>query len=85
MNAEKSVGAIIVAGLAILCCAGPALLAAVGSIALSVPVLAGPVAIVAVVALIGLARVWIHHRSRRANTNAVDCCALESEKRKSNP
>lgn len=83
MSAEKFVGAIIVAGLAILCCAGPALLVAVGSIALSVSVLTGSVAIVVVFALIGLAGVWIHHRSRPANTNAVDCCALEGAKRKS--
>lgn len=84
MNAEKFIGAMIVAGLAILCCAGPALLVTVGSIALSVSVLTGSVAIVAVVALIGLAGVLIHHRNRPANTNAVDCCALESAKRKSN-
>lgn len=84
MNAEKTMGAIVVAGVAILCCAGPALLAVAGSIALSVSALAGSGAIVIAVALIGLAGVWSHRRSRLAKTSNVDCCALENAKRKSN-
>jgi hypothetical protein len=85
MNTGKFIGVTFVACVAIACCAGPALLVAIGSIAVPASVLTGPVTIVAVVALIGLAGVWIHHRSRPANTNAVECCALESAKRKSNP
>lgn len=84
MSAEKSIGTIVVAGLAILCCAGPLLLAAVGSIALSVSVLTGFAAVVTVVALIGLAGVWVYRHSRSANPNTIDCCAPESAKRKSN-
>lgn len=82
-NTEKTVGAIVVAGVAILCCAGPALLAVAGSIALSVSALAGSAAIVIAVALIGLAGVWGHRRSRSAQLGNADCCALENAKRKS--
>ncbi len=84
MNAEKTMGAIVVAGVAILCCAGPALLAVAGSIALSVSTLADSAAIVIAVALIGLAGVWGYRRSRLAKSSNIDCCALESAKRKSN-
>jgi len=83
MNAEKTMGAIIVAGVAILCCAGPALLAVAGSIALSVSALAGSAAIVIAIALIGLAGVWGLRRSRLAKSSGADCCALENAKRKS--
>ncbi|MGD9837791.1 MAG: hypothetical protein AB7U74_08125 [Afipia sp.] len=54
MDAKNSIGAIVVVGLAILCCAESALVATVASIALSASVLTGPVAIVTVVVLIGL-------------------------------
>ena len=84
MNAEKTMGAIVVAGVAILCCAGPALLAVAGSIALSVSALAGSAAIVIAVALIGFAGVWSHRRSRLAKSGNAGCCALENAKRKSN-
>jgi hypothetical protein len=84
MNAEKSIAAIVVASLAALCCAGPFLLATIGALAISAPMLTGPVAIVAVIALIGLAGVWAYRRSRSTDPNAVDCCAPESAKRKSN-
>lgn len=84
MNAEKSIAAIVIAGLAVLCCAGPLLLAAIGSVAISASVLTGPLAIVAGVVGIGLVGVWAYRRSRSADPNAVDCCARESTKRKSN-
>ena len=84
MNAEKTMGALIVAGVAILCCAGPALLAVVGSIALSVSTITGSAAIVIAVALVGLAGVWGHRRRRLAKSSNVDCCAFENAKRKSN-
>ncbi|AGK57180.1 hypothetical protein HYPDE_27503 [Hyphomicrobium denitrificans 1NES1] len=84
MNAEKSIAAIVVAGLAVLCCAGPFLLATIGAVAISASALTGSVAIVAVIALIGLAGVWAYRRSRSIDPDAVDCCALESAKRKSN-
>jgi hypothetical protein len=84
VNAEKSIAAIVVASLAVLCCSGPFLLATIGAFAISAPMLTGPVAIVAVIALIGLAGVWAYRRSRSTDPNAVDCCAPESAKRKSN-
>lgn len=84
MNAEKSIVAIAVAGLAVLCCAGPLLLATIGSVAISASVLTGSLVIVAGVAGIGLVGVWAYRRRRSANSNAVDCCELESAKRKSN-
>jgi hypothetical protein len=84
MNAEKSMAAIVVAGLAVLCCAGPFLLATITAVAISASVLTRSVAIVAVIALIGLAGVWAYHRSRSTDLSAVDCCAPESAKRKSN-
>lgn len=84
MNAEKSIAAIAVAGLAVLCCAGPLLLATIGSVAISASVLTGSLAIVGGVAGIGLVGVWAYRRRRSGNQNAVDCCALESAKRKSN-
>ena len=84
MNAEKSTAAIVVAGLAVLCCAGPLLLATIGSVAISASVLTGSLVIVAGVAGIGLVGVWAYRRRRSANPNAVDCCALASAKRKSN-
>lgn len=83
MNAEKIMGAISVAGLAIFCCAGPALLAVAGSIALSVSTLVGFTAIVIAIALIGLAAVWGHHRRQLAKSSNTDCCAFESANRKS--
>lgn len=85
MNAEKSIAAIVVAGLAVLCCAGPFLLATIGAVAISASALTGSVAIVAVVALIGLAGVWAYRRSRSTDPNAADCCAPEGAKRKPNP
>ena len=84
MNAEKSIAAIVVAGLAVLCCAGPFLLATIGVVAISASALTGSVAIAAVVALIGLAGVWAYRRSRSTDPNAADCCAPESAKRESN-
>ena len=84
MSAEKSIGAIVVAGLAVLCCAGPLLLATIGSVAISASVLTGSLVIVAGVVGIGLVGVWAYRRSRSADPNAVDCCTLESAKRKSN-
>ncbi len=84
MNAEKSIAAIAAAGLAVLCCAGPLLLATIGSVAISTSVLTGSLAIVAGVVGIGLVGAWIYRRSRSSDRNAVDCCALESAKRKSN-
>ena len=87
MNAEKSIAAIVVAGLTVLCCAGPLLLATIGSVAISASVLTGSLVIVAgvaVVVVIGLVGVWAYRRHRSANPNAVDCCALESAKRESN-
>ena len=84
MNAEKSIAAIVVAGLAVLCCAGPFLLATIGALAISAAALTGSVVIVAVIALIGLAGVWAYRRSRSTGPDAVDCCAPESAKRESN-
>jgi hypothetical protein len=84
MNAEKSIAAIIVAGLAVLCCAGPLLLATIGSVAISSFVLTGSLAIVAGVVGIGLVGVWAYRRSRSADRSAVDCRARQSTKRKSN-
>jgi len=83
MNAEKSIAAIVVAGLAVLCCAGPLLLATIGSVAISASVLTGSLAIVAGVVGIGLAGVCAFRRSRSADPNPVDCFALECAKRKS--
>jgi hypothetical protein len=84
MNAEKSIAAIVVAGLAVLCCAGLFPLATIGAVAISASALTGSVTTVAVVALIGLASVWAYRRSRSTDPNALDCCAPESAKRKSN-
>lgn len=84
MNAEKSIAAVAVAGLAVLCCAGPLLLATIGSVAISASVLTGSLATVAGMAGIGLVGVWAYRRRRSATPNAVGCCALESAKRKSN-
>ncbi|EFI53030.1 hypothetical protein [Afipia sp. 1NLS2] len=84
MSAEKSIGAIVVAGLAVLCCAEPLLLATIGSVAISATVLTGSFVIVAGVVGIGLVGVWAYCRSRSADPNAVDCCTLECAKRKSN-
>jgi Zn-dependent alcohol dehydrogenase len=84
MNAEKSIAAIAVAGLAVLCCAGPLLLATIGSVAISASVLTGSLAIVMGVVGIGLVGVWAYRRRPSADPKAVDCCALESAKRKSN-
>ena len=59
MNADKAIGAIVVSGLAVLCCAGPALIATVGAAALSASALAGGAAAVAsAVALVGLGALW---------------------------
>lgn len=85
MNAEKSIAAIAAAGLAVLCCGGPLLVATIGSVAISASVLTGSLAIAAGVAGIGLVGVWAYRRRRSADPNAVDCCALEGAKRKSNP
>lgn len=82
MSAEKSIGAIAAAGLAIVCCAGPLLLATIGSVAISASVLTGWFAIVAGVVGIGLVGVWAHHRRRSAGPN-IECCAPETAKRKS--
>ena len=76
MNADKAVGATLVTGLAIVCCAGPALLAGIGATALSATTLAGGAA--AVAALITLGAVAVHRRNRSANPGAPDCCAVES-------
>ncbi len=84
MNAEKAIAAVAVAGLAVLCCAGPFLLALIGSVAISASLLTGSLAIVAGVVGIGLVGVWVYRRLRSADPNAIDCCALESAKRKSN-
>lgn len=84
MNAEKSIAAIAVAGLAVVCCAGPLLLATIGSIAISASVLTGSLAVVVGVTGIGLVGVWAYRRRHSADPNTVDCCALESAKRKSN-
>ncbi|TXH32565.1 MAG: hypothetical protein E6Q98_24630, partial [Rhodospirillaceae bacterium] len=67
MNAEKSIAAIAVTGLAVLCCAGPLLLATIGSVAISASVLTGSLVIVAGVAGIGLVGVWAYRRRRSAN------------------
>ena len=85
MNAEKSIAAIVVAGLAVLCCAGPFLLATIGVVAISASALTGSVAIAAVVALIGLAGVWAYRCSRSTDPNAADCGAPKGAKRKPNP
>jgi hypothetical protein len=84
MNAEKSITAIAVAGLAVLCCAGPLLLATIGSVTISASVLTGSLAIVVGVAGVGLVGVWAYRYRRSADPNAVGCCALETPKRKSN-
>lgn len=83
MNADKAVGATLVTGLAVLCCAGPALLAGIGATALSATTLAGGAA--AVVALIALGAVAVHRRNRSASPGAADCCAVESSTGKAKP
>ncbi len=83
MNAEKSIAAIAVAGLVVVCCAGPLLLATIGSIAISASVLTGSRAVVVGVAGIGLVGVWAYRRRRSADPNTVDCCAPESAKQRS--
>jgi len=87
MRAEKPIAAITTvtaAGLAVLCCAGPLLLGAIGSIAISASVLTGSLAIVAGVLGVGLVGAWTYRRNRSADPNAVDCRALENTERKSN-
>ena len=80
MNIERSLGAILVAGLAVLCCAGPTLVAAVGAIALSASALAGAGVIGIVAIFVGFAGIWLHRR--RASAGA-DCCTTENATRKS--
>jgi len=80
MNADKVVGATLVAGLAVLGCAGPALLAGIGVTALSATTRASGAA--AVAALIALGAVAVHRRNRSASP---DCCAVESSTGKVKP
>lgn len=73
-TADTTVGALLVGALAVICCAGPLLIVAIGTTALaawlskSVYVLI-PAAVIAV----GIGAVWF----RRRNVSAQDCCRPE--------
>jgi hypothetical protein len=83
MNATKIFGVSLVAGLAILCCAGPLLLVALGSVALSAwAASAGYVAIPIVLAVIGLVSIWRYRRNRSTSSSAVDPCTIDDNTRK---
>lgn len=78
MNTDKAIGAIVVSGLAVLCCAGPALVATVGAAALSAWALAaGAAAVALAVALIGLGALWVRRHNRPDQSAGADCCAAE--------
>lgn len=78
MNTEKAIGAIVVSGLAVLCCAGPALVATVGAAALSAWALAaGAAAVALALALIGLGALWVRRHNRPDQSAGADCCAAE--------
>jgi len=82
MNA-KIFGVSLVAGLAILCCAGPLLLVALGSVALSAWVAsAGYVLIPIILAVIGVVGVWRYRRNRSTSSSAADCCSVDGKTRK---
>lgn len=82
MNA-KIFGVSLVAGLAILCCAGPLLLVALGSVALSAwAASAGYVLIPIVLATIGFVSIWRYRRNRSTSSSAADCCTADGKARK---
>ena len=83
MNATKIFGVSLVAGLAILCCAGPLLLVALGSVALSAwAASAGYVVVPIVLAVIGLVSIWRYRRNRSNSSSAVDRCTIDDNTRK---
>ena len=83
MYADKTMGAIIVTGLAVLRCPGPALAATIGAAALSASALAGGAAAIAVV--VGLGAVWVHRGHRSAYPSSADGYAAESVTGKGQP
>lgn len=82
MNA-KIFGVNLVAGLAILCCAGPLLLVALGSAALSAwAASAGYLLIAIVLATIGFVSIRRYRRNRSTSSSVADCCTADGKARK---
>jgi mercuric ion transport protein len=83
MNTEKFLGFGLAAGLAFVCCAGPLLLVAFGSVGLSAWfAAAGYVLIPIVLAGIGLMGIWLYRRNRSTSSSAADYCDADNNSRK---
>lgn len=86
MAAEKLLGFSLAAGLALVCCGGPLLLVALGSLGLSAWAgQAGYVLIPVFLASVGLMGIWLYLRNRSASSVAADCRKFDVETRKLKP